>query len=97
MKRHVEIHLTEFKHCCPECSKMFTTRLNLKIHKDRCHTDETANDAEETLDRPTAEEKRNISEEDVNKFKCNQCEKSPVSLPALRTHTWRAHSTHAMK
>lgn len=97
MKRHVEIHLTEFKHCCSECSKMFTTRLNLKIHKDRCHTDETANDAEETLDRPTAEEKTNISEEDVNKFKCNQCEKSPVSLPALRTHTWRAHSTHAMK
>ena len=93
MKRHVEIHLTEFSHCCPECSKVFTTRLNLKTHRDRCHKDETANDVEENK----AEEKTNISEEDVNKFKCNQCEKSPVSLPALRTHTWRAHSTHAMK
>ena len=97
MKRHVEIHLTEFSHFCPECNKMFTTRLNLKTHRDRCHKDETANDVEENQDKPSAEEKRNISEDDAKRFKCNQCEKSPVSLPALRTHTWRAHSTHAVK
>ena len=91
IKRHVETHLKEFSHSCPECSKVFTTRLNLKTHRDRNHK------VEEIQDKSTAEENTKIPEEDIKRFQCNQCEKSPISLPALRTHTWRAHSSHAMK
>ena len=78
-RRHAETHLERYLHQCPECPKKFRTKSNLKMHMHN-HT----NKGSQTTEKNTTE--------DENGFPCDQCEKTSVSVNALRVHKYRNHN-----
>ena len=85
LRRHAESHLEGYLHQCPECPKTFRTRSNLKTHMLN-HTNQTNLTTEKNL----KTEKTSTNEE--NGFPCDQCDKTAVTVNALRAHKYRNHN-----